>query len=84
MPKINKPKEEIDYAKVDKLTKEIAKRLKEIRELYLKEYPQGDYMSLTILKNCIKFNNSYWDEDANLPIMYKKIFREKEREHGKK
>ena len=78
MAKINTPKEKIDYAKVDKLTKEIAKRLKEIRELYLKEYPQGDYMSLTIFKNCIKFNNSYWDEDVHLPIEYKENFREKE------
>ena len=84
MAKFNKPKEGIDYDKVDKLTKEIAKRLKEIRELYLKEYPQGDYMSLTILKNCIKFNNSYWDEDAHLPIEYKENFREKEWEYGKK
>ena len=69
---------EIDYAKVDKLTKEIAKRLKEIRELYLKEYPQGDYMSLTIWKDCILFNNSYYDEDINLPIDYSEYFIEKE------
>ena len=78
MAKINKPKEEIDYAKVDKLTKEIAKRLKEIRELYLKEYPQGDYMSLTIWKDCISFYNSRWDEDVNLPIEYSEYFIEKE------
>ena len=78
MAKFNKPKEGIDYDKVDKLTKEIAKRLKEIRELYLKEYPQGDYMSLTIFKNCIKFNNSYWDEDVHLPIDYSEYFIEKE------
>ena len=84
MAKINKPKEGIDYAKVDKLTKEIAKKLNEIRELYLKEYPQGDYMSLTIWKDSISFNNSYWDEDAHLPIEYKENFREKEWEYGKK
>ena len=78
MSKINPPKEKINYAKVDKLTKEIAKRLKEIRELYLKEYPQGDYLLLTIFKNCIKFNNSYWDEDVYLPIDYKENFIEKE------
>ena len=78
MAKINKPKEGIDYAKVDKLTKEIAKRLNEIRELYLKEYPQGDYMSLTIWKDCILFNNFYYDEDVNLPIEYGEYFIEKE------
>lgn len=75
MAKINTPKEEIDYAKVDKLTKEIANRLKEIRELYLKEYPQGDYMSLTIWKDSILFHNSRWDEDRNFPIFYDEYFR---------
>ena len=78
MAKFNKPKEGIDYAKVDKLTKEIAKRLSEIRELYLKEYPRGDYMSLTIWKDCILFNNSYYYEDVNLPIEYSEYFIEKE------
>ena len=78
MAKFNEPKEENDYAKVDKLTKEIAKRLNEIRELYMKEYPQGDYMSLTIWKDCILFNNSYYDEDVNLPIDYSEYFIEKE------
>lgn len=78
MAKINKPKEKIDYAKVDKLTKEIAKRVKKIRELYLKEYPQGDYMSITIWKNRIEFNNCYFDKDVNLPISYREWFIEKE------
>ena len=84
MPKINAPKDGIDYAKVDKLTKEIAKRLKEIRELYLKEYPQGDYMSLTIWKDCISFYNSRWDDDINFPICYSEWFIEKEWEYGRK
>lgn len=78
MAKINTPKEKIDYSKVDKLTKEIAKRVNEIRELYLKEYPQGDYLIITIFKNYIKFNNSYWDESRNFPILYDEYFREKE------
>lgn len=78
MAKINTPKEKIDYAKVDKLTKKIAKRLKEIRELYLKEYPQGDYMSLTIWKDSIDFNNSRWDYDIDFPIDYSEWFIEKE------
>lgn len=77
MAKISAPKEKIDYAKVDKLTKEIAKRLKEIRELYLKEYPEGDYMSLTIWKDCISFCNSHWDDDINFPICYSEWFIEK-------
>ena len=78
MAKFNKLKEGIDYAKVDKLTKEIAKRVNEIRELYLKEYPQGDYMSLTIWKDSILFHNSRWDEDINFPICYSEWFIEKE------
>ena len=78
MEKNNTLKEGIDYAKVDKLTKEIAKRLKEIRELYLKEYQQGDYMSLTIWKDCISFYNSRWDDDINFPICYSEWFSEKE------
>ena len=78
MAKFNKPKEGIDYAKVDELTKEIAKRLNEIRELYLNEYRQGDYLVLTIFKNRIEFNNSYWDYDNNFPIEYKEYFIEKE------
>lgn len=78
MGKINKPKEGIDYAKVDELTKEIAKRLNKIRELYLKEYQQGDYLVLTIFKNRIEFNNSYWDYDNNFPIEYKEYFIEEE------
>ena len=78
MAKNNVPKEGIDYAKVDKLTQEIAKRLKEIRELYLKEYPEGDYMSLTIWKDCISFYNSHFDDDINFPIEYGEWFIEKE------
>lgn len=78
MAKNNVPKEGIDYAKVDKLTKEIAKRLNEIRELYLKEYPQGDYLSLTIWKDCISFYNSHFDDDINFPIEYSEWFSEKE------
>ena len=78
MAKFNKPIEGIDYAKVDKLTKEIAKRVNEIRELYLKEYPQGDYMSLTIWKDSILFHNSRWDKDINFPICYSEWFIEKE------
>lgn len=62
----------------EELTKEIAKRLNEIRELYLKEYPQGDYMSLTIWKDSILFHNSRWDEDRNFPIFYDEYFREEE------
>lgn len=78
MAKINVQKEEIDYAKVDKLTKEIAQRLKEIRELYLKTYPDGDYLSLVVWKNSIGFNNSMFGEDNDFPIQYSEFFIEKE------
>lgn len=61
-----------------KLTKKIAEKVKEIRELYLKEYPQGDYLTITIWEDNIKFHNTYYDEDSDFPINYSEFFKEKE------
>lgn len=56
----------------EELTKEIGKRVKDIRELYYSVYPEGDYLSLFFRKNSISFNNEHWEggEDENYPIDY--------------
>lgn len=56
----------------EELIKEIAKRIKEIRELYYSVYPKGDYLSLFFTKDCISFNNQCWQAqaDKNYPINY--------------
>lgn len=48
----------------------IASRLKEIRDLYYEEYPEGSYLTLFIHDGKISFNNEYWSEDKNNPIDY--------------
>ena len=45
----------------EELTKEIARRLKEIRELYYEEYPDGDFLDLYFRRNVVSFNNAYWE-----------------------
>ena len=56
----------------EELTKEIAKRVKEIRELYYSVYPKGNYMDISFRKDCVSFNNSNWEgsEDEHFPIDY--------------
>ena len=56
----------------EQLTLEIAERLQEIKDLYLREYPDGDYLSLVIYKDSIGFNNRSWEggEDEDYPIDY--------------
>ena len=56
----------------EELTREIAKRVKEIRELYYEVYPEGDYLTLHFTKNVVSFNNSHWEKrkDADFPIDY--------------
>ena len=56
----------------NELIKEIAKRVKEIRELYYSVYPEGDYLSLFFEKDYISFNNEKWESgaDENYPIHY--------------
>ena len=54
------------------LTLEIAKRLQEIKDLYLRECPDGNCLSLKIFKDSISFNNIYWvgGKDKDYPIDY--------------
>lgn len=57
----------------EQLTLEIAKRLKEIKDLYYKEYPNGDYLTLYFRKNFMSINNEYWEdgEDESFPINHR-------------
>ena len=56
----------------EELTREIAKRLKDIRKLYYSVYPEGDYLMLHLRKGAISFNNSHWidGKDEKYPIDY--------------
>lgn len=56
----------------EELTKEIAKRVKDIRELYYSVYPEGGYFSFFFEKDCISFHNGKWEigVDENYPINY--------------
>lgn len=56
----------------EELTKEIAKRIKDIRELYYSVYPEGSYLSMHFEKDLISFNNRKWEggEDEGFPIDY--------------
>ena len=51
---------------------EIAKKVQEIKELYYKEYPEGDYLAIAIYKDGYHFNNSKWNGGADeaFPIEY--------------
>ena len=56
----------------EELTKEIAKRIKDIRELYYSEYPYGDYLDINFKKDSVSFNNECWEDgvDEDFPIDY--------------
>lgn len=58
----------------EELMQKIAEKVNEIRELYLKEYPQGVYLTIEIGKNGISFYNTYNDEDNDLSIDYSEYF----------
>ena len=62
----------------DELIREIAKRIKDIKELYYSVYPEGDYLTMYFEKNIVSFNNRQWEggEDEKYPIDYheNKIF----------
>lgn len=45
------------------LEQEIAKKLKEIKKLYYEAFPEGDYLSLTIYRCSISFNNNHFGEN---------------------
>lgn len=56
----------------EELIKEIAKRMKEIREFYYSVYPEGNYLTMHFEKNIVGFNNRHWEggEDEKYPIDY--------------
>ena len=58
----------------EELIKEIAKRVKDISELYHSVYPEGDYLIVCIRNGneCFSFNNQNWNggKDENYPIDY--------------
>ena len=57
----------------NELIKEIAKRMKEIRELYYSVYPKGNYLSLFFKRDYISFNNNQnwrYEENEDYPIEY--------------
>lgn len=56
----------------EELTKEIARRVKEIKELYYSVYPKGDYMDISFRKEVVSFNNDCWEDGENedFPIDY--------------
>lgn len=56
----------------EELTREIAKRVKEIRNLYYSVYPEGSYLSMHFEKDLISFNNRKWEggEDEGYQIDY--------------
>lgn len=56
----------------EELAKEIAKRVKDIRELYYSVYPEGNYLFMYFEKNKVSFHNRHWEggEDEKYPIDY--------------
>ena len=56
----------------EELIREIAKRLKDIRNLYYSVFPEGDYLTFHFTKNVVSFNKSHWEKgkDAGFPIDY--------------
>lgn len=57
----------------EELTREIAKRVKDISELYYSIYPEGDYLIVCFRRESIvAFNNKNWKggKDENYPIDY--------------
>ena len=62
----------------EELMKEIAKRVKDIRNLYYSVYPEGDYMDISFRKEIVSFNNDCWeggdDEDFLIDYHENEIF----------
>lgn len=60
----------------------IFQKLKEIKDIYLKYNPKGEYLSLCFMKHednelYFTFNNNYNHEDKNKPLDYTKFEKEK-------
>lgn len=55
---------------------EIYKRALEIREIYHKAYPQGDYLDVCITSKYISVNNLYGVDDKENPVRFRRILEE--------
>lgn len=54
-------------------TRVIAEKLKEIKMFYEACYPKADYLTMSINKDYIMFNNRSWEggaDEENFPINY--------------
>lgn len=51
-----------------KIEKDILEKIKEIKKIYLDEYPNGEYLTIAIIDGNITFNNEYWDKDKDFVI----------------
>lgn len=60
---------------IERVSERIADLLLEIKEEYMKAYPDGDYMSLVVWKDSIMFSNAYFDRDSDFPIDYYRNFK---------
>lgn len=60
---------------IERVSERIADLLLEIKEEYMKAYPDGDYMSLAVWKDSIMFSNAYFDRDSDFPIDYYRNFK---------
>lgn len=60
---------------IERVSERIADLLLEIKEEYMKAYPNGDYMSLVVWKDSIMFSNAYFDRDSDFPIDYYRNFK---------
>lgn len=56
----------------EELMKEIAKRVKDIRNLYYSVYPEGDHMDINFRKEFVSFSNDCWEggDDEDFLIDY--------------
>ena len=52
------------------LEKQIAQKIREIRELYKQVYPRAEFLEITLTKDHISFNNRFWNVDDDYPINY--------------
>lgn len=50
----------------------------EVYRLYKSLYPNGEWLSISVNKNYLAFNNSYWSMDASDPLNYAELNKEGE------
>lgn len=63
------------------LSEKIYEKLLEIRELYFKEYPKGNYLDMAFVNGSILINN-HPSDDIDFPIDFYRHPKEKEEENN--